>query len=81
MNEASSHMNQAQILHLKMLFVEAKPLYNFALSYVSIKFQKLGAAHRFYDEHHIGIQFFFKKRIRIKRANQCCNIPGIEFAG
>ena len=31
----TSHMNQSQILRLKMLFVEAKCLYNFALSFMS----------------------------------------------
>ena len=131
-------MNQAQILRLKMLFVEAKCFYNFAMSfmsehdtndfdtkintvqcldkdrqpvmhelqylgsqmkqaviqgikhslkalaalkarnravgslhykseYVSINLQQFGAAYRFYDEHHIGIQGF-KERIRISGA-------------
>ncbi len=131
-------MNQPQILSLKMLFVEAKRLYNFALyfmsehdindfdtkisivqsldkdrqpvmhelqylgsqmkqaviqgikhslkalaalkagnravgslhyksEYVSINLQRFGAAYRFYDEHHIGIQGF-KERIRISGA-------------
>lgn len=31
----TSHMNNAQIFRLKMLFVEAKRLYNFALSFMS----------------------------------------------
>ena len=31
----TSHMNQAQQLHLKMIFVEAKRLYNFALSFMT----------------------------------------------
>ena len=35
--------------------------------YVSINLQQFGAAYRFYDEHHIGIQGF-KERIRISGA-------------
>ena len=88
-----SHLNEAQRVHLKMLFVEAKWLYNDALKkhnhtvgslryksdYVSINLQQHSVTYRFYDETHIGLQGF-KERIRIKGANQFWNIPGIEFA-
>ena len=145
-----SHLNEAQKLRLKMLFVEAKWLYNDALTFLndhdindydtairtvhgldkdrqpvehelkyissqmreaviqrlkdnmkglassrehnrktgrlryksdydSINLQQFGNTYRFYDGSHIGIQCF-KKRIRIKGANQFWNIPNLEFA-
>ena len=47
--------------------------------YVSINLQQHRITYRFYDENHIGLQGF-KDRIRIRRANQFWNIPGIELA-
>ncbi len=78
-----SHLTQAQRVHLKMLFVEAKRLCNDALTFThehDINDCDT-AAHtvRFYDINHIGIQGF-REHIRIKGASQFWNIPGIELA-